>query len=241
MSDGRFKKNIKEDIQGLAFIKSLRPISYTLDINSLNAYQKKGRPTSSEKAGAGDQVELNAENASKIIYNGFIAQEVESSAKKLNFEFAGVDKPETADGLYGLRYADFVVPLVKAVQELSVINDANIQKIDSLQDQINELRSIILSKSQYNSTALAGASLDQNVPNPYSNTTIIGYTLPQGVNSAQVQITDVTGKVLQIISVSNYGKNTLTLDMTRFSSGTYNYSLIADGKLIGSKTMVSVR
>ncbi len=241
LSDGRFKKNIKEDVQGLAFIKSLRPISYTLDINNLNALYKKGRPALPEENGQSKYVEENVGKASTIIYNGFIAQEVENSAKKLNFEFAGVDKPATEDGLYGLRYDNFVVPLVKAVQELSNLNDANMQKIDSLQQQIDELRSILLSKSQNNTSALAGASLDQNVPNPYSNATMIGYMLPQGVSSAQVQITDVTGKVLQIISVSGYGKNTLTLDMSRFSSGTYNYSLIADGRLIGTKTMVFAR
>ena len=48
-----------------------------------------------------------------------MAQEVEEAAKKLSFEFSGVDKPENKDGLYGLRYDNFIVPLVKAVQELS--------------------------------------------------------------------------------------------------------------------------
>ena len=31
-SDGRYKKNIREDVQGLAFINSLRPVTYTVDI-----------------------------------------------------------------------------------------------------------------------------------------------------------------------------------------------------------------
>ena len=36
--------------------------------------------------------------ASKVIYSGFIAQEVEAAANKLNFDFSGVDKPQTKDG-----------------------------------------------------------------------------------------------------------------------------------------------
>jgi hypothetical protein len=51
-----------------------------------------------------------------------------------------------------LRYSDFVVPLVKAVQELSKMNDekdAAIQqqnvKINDLQKQIDELKTMIVS------------------------------------------------------------------------------------------------
>ena len=47
---------------------------------------------------------------------------MEAAAKNLNFDFSGVDKPETADGLYGLRYDNFIAPLVKAVQELAKQN-----------------------------------------------------------------------------------------------------------------------
>ena len=61
--------------------------------------------------------------AAKIVRTGFIAQEVEAAANKLNYDFDGVDKPQTKDGVYGLRYGEFVVPLVKAVQELSKQND----------------------------------------------------------------------------------------------------------------------
>ena len=45
------------------------------------------------------------------------AQEVEAAATVTGFDFSGVDKPQNETGLYGLRYAEFVVPLVKAVQE----------------------------------------------------------------------------------------------------------------------------
>ena len=53
----------------------------------------------------------------KIIYSGFIAQEVEKAAREAGYDFSGVDKPKNEKDLYGLRYADFVVPLVKAIQE----------------------------------------------------------------------------------------------------------------------------
>src|SRR6266498_1561163 len=129
-SDGRYKKDIKENMQGLAFINSLRPITYTVNVQGLNEYYNKGRKQLSNNSISNyEDGALNAEmkkaedEASKIVYNGFIAQEVEAAAKKLNYDFSGVDKPQNKDGLYGLRYDNFVVPLVKAVQELSQQND----------------------------------------------------------------------------------------------------------------------
>jgi hypothetical protein len=47
--------------------------------------------------------------------------------------FSGVDKPQNKYSLYGLRYAEFVVPLVKAVQELSKMNDDKEAKINAQQ------------------------------------------------------------------------------------------------------------
>src|SRR6202044_628261 len=38
ISDGRYKKNIKENVPGLAFIDQLHPLSYTLDIIGLNQF-----------------------------------------------------------------------------------------------------------------------------------------------------------------------------------------------------------
>ena len=38
VSDGRFKKNIKENVPGLEFIKLLHPVTYNYDIHGLNAH-----------------------------------------------------------------------------------------------------------------------------------------------------------------------------------------------------------
>lgn len=54
------------------------------------------------------------------------------------YDFSGVDKPKNSESLYGLLYAEFTVPLVKAVQELSAANNLKDEKIVSLQIE-NEL------------------------------------------------------------------------------------------------------
>ncbi|HRI21469.1 MAG TPA: tail fiber domain-containing protein, partial [Panacibacter sp.] len=265
-SDGRYKKNIKEDVKGLAFINSLKPVTYTVDVNGLNTYFDKNRVHDKKHDSTYEKMkndmQPSTDEASKIVYNGFIAQDVEAAAEKLNYNFSGVDKPKTKDGLYGLRYADFVVPLVKAVQELSTANSVKDQTIQSLQatvdkqqqqinailQKLNDLQaaqqaccnnvgSVQSSGSQ--AITLNGsdiASLQQNVPNPYSNTTVINFSLPKQYKSAQIVITDMSGQTIQQANVS--GTNSLKIAAGSLASGNYKYSLIVDGKLISTKTMV---
>ncbi|MFD0962867.1 tail fiber domain-containing protein [Pseudofulvibacter geojedonensis] len=108
VSDLRFKKNIKEDIIGLEFILKLRPVSYNLDLDALHRFK-----------GTKDELRFRDSERNKAleVQTGFIAQEVEEAAIKTGFNFHGVEVPQNAQSHYGLRYAEFVVPLVKATQE----------------------------------------------------------------------------------------------------------------------------
>jgi hypothetical protein len=76
-----------------------------------------------------------------IVYTGLVAQEVETAAKKIGFDFSGVDAPKNTGDTYGLRYDEFVVPLIKAVQELSKENDELQKQIDELKTLLKTLRS----------------------------------------------------------------------------------------------------
>jgi hypothetical protein len=112
ISDSRYKKNIVEDVAGLDFIKRLRPVTYQLDVTALS--QKNNTASAN---GLNDAMKIAIAEKEKMVWTGFIAQEVEEAARLSGFNFSGVDKPRNEHGTYGLRYAEFVVPLVKAVQE----------------------------------------------------------------------------------------------------------------------------
>jgi hypothetical protein len=194
-SDGRYKKDIKDNVLGLTFINSLRPITYTVNVKGLNEYYDKGRKQVSDNASTNNEdkvaiaeIQKAEDAASKIVFNGFVAQEVEEAAKKLNFEFSGVDKPQSKDGLYGLRYDNFIAPLVKAVQELS-------QQNGDLKNRVEKLEALLASQSNDNSKTLqtvlsTGASLEQNAPNPFNSSTVIRYHIPASVSNAQIMITN---------------------------------------------------
>jgi peptidoglycan hydrolase CwlO-like protein len=52
-------------------------------------------------------------------------------------------KPNNPNGLYSLAYSEFVVPLVKAVQELNSQNQELKQEMEQLKSQMEELRKMI--------------------------------------------------------------------------------------------------
>ena len=81
--------------------------------------------------------------SSSIVRTGFIAQEVEAAAKKVGFDFDGVSTPQNETDLYGIRYAEFVVPLVKAMQEQQEIIEGQETKINGQQATITELKTTI--------------------------------------------------------------------------------------------------
>ena len=125
-SDGRYKKNMRENVKGIDFIMRLRPITYNLDLTGIERKLGTKRPKD-----AGSQQAIVDKEA--MVFSGFAAQEVEQAAKDAGYEFSGVDKPKNANDFYGLRYADFVVPLVKAMQEQQ-------QMIKDLQKEVAELK-----------------------------------------------------------------------------------------------------
>ena len=138
VSDQRFKKDIQENVPGLTFINQLRPVTYTFDIHKLNTYIA---PEGAPKPGEIEEAAINAKE--QIHYTGFLAQEVEKAAGNINYDFSGLYKPQNSKDPYGLSYAEFVVPLVKAVQELSVKNEelsVKAAKVVDLQKQIDELK-----------------------------------------------------------------------------------------------------
>jgi hypothetical protein len=241
ISDGRVKKNIKENVPGLAFINKLKPVTYNLDMDAVDKIVQ--RPAIKDKDGKSfalktSQAEINARNAKQqIVYTGFVAQDVEKAAKEVNYDFSGVDAAKNDKDLYGLRYSEFVVPLVKAVQELAKQNDELKSRIEKLEAALSEKNSDDALSASSQNASIADAELGQNIPNPFDHTTTINYTLPQQYSSAKIVITDMSGKTINQFNISGTGKGSIQTDASQFSSGVYQYSLIIDGKLIDTKRM----
>lgn len=142
VSDSRYKTDLKADVPGLDFILKLRPVTYNLDLDKLNHFLHEDRSFDNSEAHfkRDSLMQVDREAKSRIRYTGFLAQEVEAAAESIHYDFSGVDKPQNENSLYGLRYAEFVVPLVKAVQELNESQSDQLVSVDKIMMENQALR-----------------------------------------------------------------------------------------------------
>jgi hypothetical protein len=238
-SDARIKTKVKENVPGLEFINLLKPVTYHFDVDKQNELMGVIR---NEKVEGMYDIE-------KITFTGFLAQDVETAAKKVNYDFSGLDK---SGEILGLRYAEFVVPLVKAVQELSEENESLKRENENFESRITQLekliskQGIVLSNTPteeiYKQSATIEnetgvATLAQNVPNPFTGKTNIAYYVPETAQQAHIKIANATGVSLFLAEV-RLGNGVLEVDATQLAAGTYSYTLMVDGKVVDTKLMV---
>lgn len=133
-SDKRFKYNIQEDVKGLDFIKRLRPVSYNQNPEIL--HQLWGTSDSLLK-------QIDHSQIKQMRFVGLIAQEVEQAMRESGYtNFPGIDIPRNEKEVYTLRYGDFIIPLIKAVQEQQQIIEQQQQTIDLLQSQATQYKEL---------------------------------------------------------------------------------------------------
>lgn len=235
LSDGRFKRDIKEDIAGLDFINKLRPVSYNVDHSALARFHNIPDSLTTQ---------LQAGRKADVRQTGFVAQEVEAIIKKGNYSFDAVVAPQNDKDNYSIRYAEFVVPLVKAVQELTAKLDAQNKEIETQNKEIETLKKQIgVDKGNSvleDAAKRQGAILHQNIPNPFSTETEIAVSLPDDVSNANLIFYTIDGKQLKVLPLSSRGDFSVKIHVTELgnSNGICMYALMADGKIIDSKRLL---
>ena len=120
-SDGRLKRNVNDMSLGLSFINKLRPVSYQW---------KPSYEVPQELV-----TQYNEENKMDldVVMHGFIAQEVKAALDEIGSIYTCGVWSEGSDGTQAVSREMFIMPLVKAIQELSA-------KCDALQAEVNQLK-----------------------------------------------------------------------------------------------------
>lgn len=242
-SDARFKTNINENVSGLEFISKLRPVTYNLDTKKLDDFLHQGL----RDRGNSIPDPESFKQSSAIVHAGFIAQEVEKVAKECGFTSSIVSAPANDNDPYAVNYAELVVPLVKAVQQLNSMNQSLQNQLNDLQTQVDAKGSSLqdnCNQSQAREIAiditLASKTivLDQNQPNPFKEQTTISYFIPDNTSDVKIIFTDSKGSVLKEVSIPEKGAGKFNVYAQDLSAGVYSYTLVADGITVDSKKMI---
>ncbi len=237
-SDKRIKDNIQSNVPGLEFINKLNPVTYNLNIHRENEICEINNDADWE----------GKYDIEKIVQTGFIAQEVEQAAKMCNYKFSGVQPPSGNAKLYSIQYAAFVVPLVKAVQEL----DKTTIELKKQNEELRELNELIISvlseEQQQKLNSLrkeklipedeSGGLLFQNNPNPFTDKTVIKFYIPVKAHQAVIKIYNADGKEINTYSITSKGKGQIEINGNTLAAGTYSYVLIVDQNIVDSRQMV---
>jgi hypothetical protein len=174
-----------------------------------------------------------------VLKYGFIAQEVKEIF--LNLVKHTQNKQGGGD-TYTLDYSGFGVIAIKRIQELQGVIGAQQQTISALEARLTRLEAAAGTAGRVGISKapnLGDVSLEQNHPNPFNQATTIRYRVPAGV-TAEILIRDVaTGVLVKQLPASARGQ--VQLNANELRAGTYVYSLLVNGQVVASETMILLK
>jgi hypothetical protein len=217
---GRGLANSWVNYSSMRWKEEIRPIENALErVMQLRGYHFRWKP----EYGGGEDI-------------GFLAEEVARVVPE-------VVSYEPDGQVAGMDYARLTALLVEALKEEHRRNEA-------LRAEVAELRSLVEQLLRQNGERGAGSQpstiqdawLGQNIPNPFAGTTTIPYYIPAGVSRAELVVRDVGGRELKRLELAERGAHgQVVLEMGLLGSGTYEYALVLDGRVVAVKQMTLMR
>lgn len=228
-SDEIFKTGKEEVSNTLALIKQMAPYTYYFD-----TIQFKFMNFPSAK-----QYGLLAEDLSEIV-----PDLVRSVTSPLIYDDDGTVLSDSMT-FKAVNYTELIPILIGGVQELA-------QQVSELQSQLDvccqgtgnrgveELKDEGSGKSEI--VELHDyIVLQQNVPNPFAEQTVIEFFVPSSVGKAEIIFYDASGHMINSKIITSRGGGKIVVYGQDLSDGAYSYSLFADAKLIQTMKMVKNR
>lgn len=138
---------------------------------------------------------------------------------------------EDANGNVSINYVEMVPLLVQSIKELK--------------NELAELKGTSARKAKSQPTGIEDnvsdvdmVRMDQNKPNPFSESTVIALNIPEKTQTASIFIYDMSGKQVKSILVSERGDTDITVYASTLTAGMYIYTLVVDGKVAVTRRMI---
>ena len=237
-SDLSLKNNIETISSPLDKVLQLRGVIY-----NLNFPVEESKSISLEKA-----FESSKLTTPNLTFELFKQIESEKKRKRMGVIAQEVEKvvPEVVrtreDGLKAVSYSELVGLLIEALKEQQIMIDDLKQEMELLKGKniigksavstVESLVKEIITEDKL----LSQCYLYQNTPNPFQVKTEIRYSLPAGINSAEIYIFNMQGVLMKRIQADASG--IVELRASDLSAGMYLYTLVVQGKEIDTKRMI---
>jgi hypothetical protein len=176
-----------------------------------------------------DTVDINAFDYSKLQkyqkdHYGIIAQDLQEVFPELVYK--------GPKGFLGIQYDGLIPIIIEAIKEQQL-------QIETLQAEIENLKNEdSKNKSTADNDFSSTSQLFQNQPNPFSENTYINYFIPDEVNKAVIYIYNLQGSQVKLIDINDRGQGSAVIYGSELYAGTYHYTLITDGQIVGTYTMI---
>ena len=218
-SDEKLKSNINDEKSALERIALLRPVTYdfkeTSDINL---------PSSNQ--------------------HGFISQEMAEVFPELTKDitkpvFDEEGKIVSELSFKGINYTGLISVLTAGIQELNTELTAVGEKLISVSDELAEYKANdkIRQSLVQDSREVSDYSMEQNIPNPFNDRSVIRYQLAPDVNQASITIFNLNGGFVKEYPLDQ-NRGEITILASEIGKGMFIYSLTRNGQEIMSKRMI---
>ena len=140
---------------------------------------------------------------------------------------------EDENGNISINYMEMVPLLVQSINELSAKvaelggtsakKSKAISQTTAIEDNVSDVDMV---------------RMDQNKPNPFSESTVITLNIPEKTQTASIFIYDMSGKQVQSLPVMERGETNITVYASDLTPGMYIYTLVVDGKVAVTRRMI---
>ena len=139
---------------------------------------------------------------------------------------------EDNNGNVSINYVEMVPLLVQSIKELKA-ELAELKGSSAKKAKAKETTGIEETVSDVDMVRM-----DQNKPNPFSESTVITLNIPEQTQKASIIIYDMSGKQVQNIAVNERGETNITVYASDLTAGMYIYTLVVDGKVNVTRRMI---
>ena len=233
-SDAKLKKNIAPVENALEMVMKLKPSSYQFRVGEFG------------------EMFLPSGN-----HYGVIAQDLQKVFPELVSEQKFYNSDKSSLDYLAVNYQELTPVLIAAIQEQQKTIDEQKQQLEELNAKndaaMSKLNDFETALSQcctnYHSGTQSGTInpkpetpfLEQNVPNPFSQNSVIKYYLPQSTKNAVIKVYSLEGVEMKSFTLSGTGVGQVAISGSTLTSGVYVYTLMIDGNAIDTKQMILTR